>query len=222
MQALMLWAVAAILRPWGNIHEFIKRWTHYEWQKEERKERKQRNSNPWSHWNIELDLKLSTSGPLVKWVNSYCIKYCKPRLWSQSKVEFHVPPSCVTLGKSPSSTWVLGFRSQSVKWDKNKTSLVELLWIIKYLGIFEVNYMGNSKAQKDSMVTELKREMKNIIKAIITNENHQIPRNKLVGTSRQLALWEFFLPFKYIIYNTDMHIKICVTIYVYTHTYAMS
>lgn len=41
------------------------------------------------------------------------------------------------------------------------------------------------------MVTDLKRGMTNIVKDIITNENHQIPRNKLVGSLRQLALQDF-------------------------------
>lgn len=41
-----------------------------------------------------------------------------------------------------------------------------------------MDYIGSSKAQKHSMVTELKRGMTNVVKPIITNEDHQILRNK--------------------------------------------
>lgn len=41
-----------------------------------------------------------------------------------------------------------------------------------------MNSMGSSKAQKHSMVTDLMTEMTNVVKAIITDNDHQILRSK--------------------------------------------
>lgn len=49
---------------------------------------------------------------------------------------------------------------------------------MKYPGTFEMNYIRSSKAQKHPMVTDLRTEMTNVVKAIITDKDHQILRNK--------------------------------------------
>lgn len=41
-----------------------------------------------------------------------------------------------------------------------------------------MNSIGNSKAQKHSMVTDLRTEITNVVKAIITDKDHQILRSK--------------------------------------------
>lgn len=49
-----------------------------------------------------------------------------------------------------------------------------------------MNYIGSSKAQKHSMVTELKRGMTNVIKAIITNKGYQILRTTQLAAQGSL------------------------------------